>query len=165
MASTFIAIQTITTSTSPNSVSFTSIPQTYKHLCVIANLSSNATDAIKLQFNSDTATNYKWGEIYMGGTATMKQYKGYPSNYSLGNSELTDNQFGALELWIPNYVSSAYKPYLYRNSCMVYNSLGSQASSWGGGQWDNTTAINSVTIAMNSGAFRNGTNITLYGLA
>lgn len=166
MASTFIPIQTITTSTSPTSITFNSIPQTYKHLCLIGNLNNTASANLKIAINSDTGTSYLYGEILMAGTATMKQYKSLASIYGFGNSEVWTSAMSALEVWIPNYVTtSLQKPFLYRTSAMDYSSLGSQTSTWGGGQWTSTNAITSISIYTTSGTLSNGSNVTIYGLA
>lgn len=102
----------------------------------------------------------------MAGTATMKQYKSLASIYGFGNSEVWTSAMSALEVWIPNYVTtSLQKPFLYRTSAMDYSSLGSQTSTWGGGQWTSTNAITSISIYTTSGTLSNGSNVTIYGLA
>ena len=166
MASTFIAIQTITTSSSPASVTFSSIPQTYKHLCLISNINNTDSNQIRMFFNSSTSNFYRYGEMNFSGTSTPRQYRGSVTSFSLGNSEVWTSNMSAMEIWIPNYVSTDIsKSYLYRCTAMDASSLGSNTGTYGGGQWDTVDAITSIQIKPDSGTINNGSNFTLYGLA
>jgi len=164
MASTFIAIQTITTSTSPSSITFSSIPQTYKHLCIIENVSASTETEQKMFVNANTSAVYRYGEMNFSSTAAPAQYRNSGTTNSLGNTTLKTNVMSGVEIWIPNYVSTDLsKSYLYRATSI--DNTGSNTGSYGFGQMDEVGAISSLTFTISSGTYNNDSNITLYGLA
>jgi hypothetical protein len=173
MAGTFIAIQTIRATTSPNAITFSNIPQTYKHLCFIANIGCDQSGNMRTFINGQTVDDpnqyHRWGEMNFGGSAAPAQYKNLTnSNISLGNTEIGDsNRLAAIELWYPNYSSTtSKKSYFYRGTRQVYNSAYDHSDTYGGGQWDLTAAITSYTFKAPAGTvITTGSNITLYGLA
>ncbi len=73
-SSSYESIQTITVSSAQSSVSFTSIPSTYKHLQIrYTGLTSRGTygsDGMLLRFNGDTGTNYSWHATRGRGSGT-----------------------------------------------------------------------------------------------
>jgi len=171
MAGTFIAIQTIRTTTSPSAITFSSIPQTYKHLCFIANIGCTSSGNMRTFINGQTVNDpnqyHKYTELNFGGSAAPAQYRQLTSgNISLGNTEIGDNNLAAIEIWIPNYSSTLRKKsYFYRGTRMVYNSSYDHSDTYGGGEWGLTDAITSYSFTAPSAAtIINSSNITLYGL-
>lgn len=163
MASTFIPIQTITTTTSPTSITFSSIPQTYKHLCLIQNVNPSTGTEQKMFINNNTTAVYRFGEMNFTGSAAPTQYRGSSTTSSLGQTQLNQNVMSGVEIWIPNYVSTNLsKSYLYRSTSV--DNAGSNSGSYGFGQMDEVGAISSLAFTLSSGTYNNGSNITLYGL-
>jgi hypothetical protein len=96
-----------------SSISFTSIPSTYKHLQLRAISKSNYTggqfDTMKIRFNSDTGSNYNGHNIYAFGTTAGSQTQATQTfsyvAYNAATSSNT-NMFAALILDILDYTST-----------------------------------------------------------
>jgi hypothetical protein len=162
MAATFIAIQTITTTTTPISITFSSIPQTYKHLCLIGNIKATEDTSLNMFINGNTSGVYRFGEMNFSGSVDPAGYKGGSVTTGLGQTYL-GTATSAQEIWIPNYVSTNLsKSYLYRNTSI--DGASSNRGSYGFGQTDEVGAITSIAFTLSFGTYVNGSNITLYGL-
>lgn len=171
MANTFIAIGTFRVS-SPSVTSFTwsSIPQTYKNLVIMgACAAQSSSGGLKMFFNGDETTTYKYAEMYSGTTNTPAFQKSTATDFALGNTNMdapaADHNLG-VEIVIGNYTNTTdYKNYLYRGNGGTHNSTTQQQASVGGGTWSNISAITSIKIAKTGTAyFAVGTSFTLYGL-
>ena len=166
------AIATTTLSGTSTGVTFSSLTTDYVHLMVriTGRTDLNTTpgyDYVGIQLNGDTGANY-------GTTA------GYGFNTTLGTEEEFGNamgmkvrstacdpenalMFGQIDVVIPSYQSTN------QNGCCV--GIGGKAGSsngfnqFGGGYWDNTAAITSVTLNPGAGTnFNSGCTFTIYGL-
>jgi hypothetical protein len=76
MPSTYTLIGSTLTPSATSSVTFSSIPQTYTDLIVVASLKPNGSSiGVSYQFNNDTGTNYSATAIYQsdGGTAASSR--------------------------------------------------------------------------------------------
>ena len=79
VTNSYESIATVTVSTAVSSISFTSIPSTYKHLQVrlIGKVTTSGTSDTyaKLSFNSDTTyTNYNGHDLYGDGASVTSGY-------------------------------------------------------------------------------------------
>jgi len=166
-------IQRITATGGETSITFSGIPSTYKHLQIrwIAKDTSTASDTtlgIKVQFNSDTGTNYAYHELRGDGTsATTNAATAYTGVYVL-NSNLREvsatSTFGTAIVDIHDYASTSKNKTVRYMSGMDKNT-GTTASrvSLGSGLWLNTNAITSITMVADITAFKAGTTFALYG--
>jgi len=156
-------------------ISFNSIPNTYKHLEIICygRITENTGDDYAwLQFNNDTGANYDFEFAYFSGSSTTG---------SNGNTDQTgiklaifpaatsqrSLQAGITRITIANYANTTFEKALLSDS--------GDASSGGGwnntpfrtmhsGFWRNTAAITSILLYLpNGGNFRAGSRFTLYG--
>ena len=73
--SSFESISTQTLSGSASSVTFSSIPSTYKHLQIraIAQFSGGGVSYVPITFNGDTGLNYSYHWIYGNGSGTRSE--------------------------------------------------------------------------------------------
>jgi hypothetical protein len=175
-----LAYDSIASSTNPgsSSVTFSSIPQTYAHLEIIAytKITSTSTtfEPLYLQFNGDTgATNYittGFGANY-GSTASL-QVDQQDSKISGNNYTPTSRTAGPN--WTGTYGYTVYRITDYQKtdrwkSVNAYNGYVSNQSGYNGfvnylsGTWKNTGGITSVTVFLD-GTFASGTDIRLYGI-
>jgi hypothetical protein len=148
-----------------SSVDFLAIPQNYDDLIIkISARSANASsfDNPRLSFNTIT-TNFNRKELYAeSGTIGAEQ----PADRIFGNvpgANAPANTFGVLEMYLPKYTSRNYKPYSV-DSFTEHNST--TYSMWMlAGLWSNTSAINSISITLNTAAnFVQYSTFTLYGV-
>jgi len=155
------------------SVSFSSIPQTYRHLILMcyARITESVTnDYMYLQFNGDTGANYDYQHSIMGGSSTS-----FSSTYGqtqgrcgdlAGATSTRSTSVGMAEILIPHYAGATFdKAWLSRGGD-VYLQAGSNGTSTGlwGGNWRNTAPLTSITLLPAANNFKAGSLFTLYGI-
>jgi hypothetical protein len=166
-------IATGTTNTSSPSITFSSIPQTYKHLQIrgIGNASFGSNDfgALGVQFNGDTGSNYTRHGLrsnVSGNTYSIVSITGTtftsPSEGVFLNSA-SDNWMGTSVVDILDYTSTT-KTKTSRGLSGVAWTGSSGMVSWGSGLWKNTNAITSITLYQQNANWGTGTSFALYGL-
>lgn len=161
-AVTYTPIATNTLGSAAASVTFSSIPGTYKDLVLVVDgISSSSVNGIVLQYNGDTSNAYSLTQIGGNGSAVSSarrtsqrfiniNYTGYWTNASRGN----------IIVQIQNYSNTTtYKTCLSRGN---FSAIGLDAIV---GLWSSTAAITSVTINNDdSGNIGSGTTFSLYGI-
>ena len=136
-------------STSTASITFSSIPATYKDLVLRYTARHNNAFSISqlgITFNGDTAANYSETAAYGSSTAAAsgRQTSVNDINFNYVDADsATANTFSSNELYIPNYTVSANKP-----------------MSWTGITENNATTNNSAIILMNASLWRNSAAIS-----
>ena len=155
---TYTPIATNTLSSSAASVTFSSIPGTYKDLVLVVAGTANGSSAY-LRFNSDTGTNYSFTRLYANNANAAGSYSGSTqSSMEVGGIFLY--QSNAI-LSIMNYANTTtYKTVVGRS-----NATQSGAANYGAsvGLWRSTSAITSVTY-MADVSMDIGSTFTLYGI-
>lgn len=159
MAITYEPIATTTLTTSAASYTFTSIPQTYTDLILVANYKDtravDGTDGFLTVGNGsiDTGTNYSYTTLRGSGTAASST-RGTSTNYIylLGSGSI----FTTTIVQFINYTNTTtYKTMLARP-----NSYGVSAVT---GLWRSTAAINQIRFSGETGIAA-GSTLTLYGI-
>jgi hypothetical protein len=165
------SIQTVTVgSGGQSSISFSSIPSTYKHLQIRALAKTNVSSGysqIVLNFNGDTASNYNNHQLYGFGASAGAQSAGSQpvlyNGYISANFGSTANMFGATIIDILDYTSTNKTKVTRGLSGIDMN--GSGAVTFGSGLWLGTTAINSITVGNDTGSnFVQYSSFALYGI-
>jgi len=171
MANTYIAIATTTVgSGGASNIEFTSIPQTYTDLVIKYSLrvtaSSVAPDGLGIQFNNDTASNYKYLQLYGTGNSGAGSNSGttaFQFGGQLPGATATSSTFGNGEIYIPNYTSSTYKS---ASADSVTENNGAQANqNIVANLWQSNSAITSIKLYdLGSTNFVQYSTATLYGI-
>jgi hypothetical protein len=157
MAVTYDAIETYNLS-GVSTVTFSAIPQTYSDLVIHYNAKSSLGQInLGFRLNNDTSANYYWGlfESVNGSTGGSNNagqnygFVGYLPAIRAGGGTININ----------NYVDSSYKTQVQSlnvgNSTAINNVI----------QWDNNSAITSVTFFNTAGYnFASPSVVTLYGI-
>ena len=168
----FDSIQTATVSnTTTTSITFSSIPSTYKHLRVISYWSDSNTANntwLYTTFNGDTGSNYDWHRMYGNGDNIPPQASaGANAVYAVTGSDNQGNAdyWAGADMIIPNYTGDGNK------SIQGYSFQNRGSSSLGivlnwTSEWRNTSAITSMTITADATQpyFRQGSKFGLYGI-
>ena len=161
-----------TSPTTGTSITFSSIPQTYKSLQIrLLSRDATAQDSgiLQITFNSDTAANYSHhrligdagGTVSAGGTANASAMFGPRSN---GNTA-TASCFGTGIINIIDYADSTkYKTIKVFTGNDGNFSGGSYTVGILSGSWRSTSAVNSITITNGGGNFVSGSTFALYGM-
>ena len=160
----FESIATISPSSA--SVSFTSIPSTYKHLQLryIGRITSAVTlNDINIRFNNDTGTNYVWHFLRGSGSAVSvsagTSFSSIQANDILTGASSTSSVFGVGIIDIHDYASTTINKTARLFTGNDQN--GSGYVSLSSGLWMNTSAINRIDITQ---TFAAGSTFALYGI-
>lgn len=159
-------IQAQTLSTSAASVTFSSIPQTYKSLRLVISARSDATYVqlgyeLRIAPNGSSANAF-FRQLYGNGTApgsntdTNIIARSVPSDY-------TSNTFSSSEIIFPNYSSAANKV-IAADAVNENNASTAVAASLLAQLWSNTQAISSLVFSLAGGNFVSGSSFYLYGI-
>ncbi|MGI9142039.1 MAG: hypothetical protein ACR2IJ_02505 [Fluviibacter sp.] len=157
----YVSIATIKPS-STNTLTFSAIPNSYKHLQLrYLNISSALANDISMRINGDTASNYASHYLYGGGSGSAaaggagsltNMYSGYTGNTSSPAVGIID---------ILDYTSTI-KNKTIRTLSGVDNN-GSGYNLYTSGVWINTAAINSITLNTTA-TFQANSIFSLYGI-
>jgi len=153
-----------------SSISFTSIPSTYKHLQIRAIARSSRNDQngsfANVTLNSDSGANYSWH--FLNGNGSSTQAIGRSAQNAIevdrwATSLVTANTFGTFVFDILDYVSAnKNKTVRYLGG---YDGNGNGEIYLGSGAWYNSsTAVSSITLTEGSGNFTQYSSFALYGI-
>jgi len=155
------------------SVTFSSIPSTYKHLQIRGigqdNRATYGISELALQFNSDTGSNYSFHGLYGNGSTVISEPDTSTSfiraNGMLGTT--VGGTFGAFVIDILDYTNTS-KNTTTRNLCGVdFNGViagfGGRAALWSGA-WYNTSAVNNIVLYSTNGNLQQYSSFALYGV-
>ena len=159
---TFSQIASTTLGSAASSVTFSSIAATYTDLVIVVQAAVTAGSiALRMQFNSDTGTNYSSTWLTGNGTTasssrnTSTTYMKIDENSGM-NTTLGQ---GLNVINVMNYANTTtYKTALTRPNRA---DLGVDAVV---GLWRSTAAINSITLLTSSSTFVTGSTFNLYGV-
>lgn len=166
------SISTVTVGSGGSStITFSSIPSTYKHLQIrgIArdNNAVNDTTSIKLTFNSDTTSTYVRHYLYADGAGTpVSGYNattGFTYQGAVAQNSTTANCFGVMIIDILDYQNTNKYKTIRTLSGADYN--GSGAISLQSGLWQSTSAITNISFISGSSAnFMQYSQFALFGV-
>jgi hypothetical protein len=157
------SIATVNVSSPVSSISFTSIPATYRHL-QIRMFSNAGSNDIFYQFNGDTATNYTRHYLYGTGASALAGGSSANPSGSLGYTAPTANTnvFGATIFDVLDYTNTSKNT--TTRSLGGFDANGSGFSIMYSGLWVNTSAVSSIRLYLDSGNFNQYTQAALYGI-
>lgn len=147
-----------------SSIDFTSIPQGYTDLKIVATIRTNVSglaDDVFLAFNGSTST---FSGKYLQGTGSSTLSGSYArfAGFGTGNTATT-NTFSNQEIYIPNYTSANNKSYSVDSVSENNGTTGQIALV--AGLWSTGTAVSSIALTPVSGtAFLANSTATLYGI-
>ena len=163
-----------------SSVSFSSIPSTYKHLQIraIARVTTTGDYAYgNIQVGNgsvDTGSNYSWHVLLGEGVNASASANASQTNIRFGavipSNEMISNNFGRAIIDVLDYAdTNKYKTFrtLYGQD---NNGTGSLSNAQKGvialasGNWRSTSAINTITLAPSSDSWAQYSSFALYGV-
>jgi len=148
------------------SVTFANIPQTgYTDLKIVVSArTDNANNTIYLgtEFNGVT-TGYSARDLYGTGSAAASRVPTGTFAPVIPGSTSTANTFSNMEIYIPNYTSSANKSYSADSVTENNGTTAFQAMT--ALLWSNTAAITSIKLTPELGSLVTGSTFSLYGIA
>jgi len=164
----FESIATITAGSAVASIEFTSIPATYTHLQIrgiVRSTPVGAADEIRIQFNSDTTTNYSTHQLFGDGGAAGAgndvSFTYMYGIYTVAGSGLTNN-FGAAVFDILDYANT--NKYKTLRTLAGYDNNGSGYVLYRSGNWRSTSAITSIKLSNAVPSLAQYSSFALYGV-
>ena len=151
------------------SISFSSIPSTYKHLQLRLFAGTNraapiSRDTFKVQFNGDTAANYSYHEIN-GDGASVAVSGNASTTFIVAGTAGGGGFFGAAILDILEYKNTNTYKTIRSLSGVSDNTGGYGLVDFRSGNWRSTSAITSLTLSVSVGtAFTEYSQAALYGI-
>jgi hypothetical protein len=150
-----------------SSVTFSSIPSTYKHLQIRVTTRDTAAGSGNyfMRINGDTGSNYARHSLYANGSTVNSQsassyfYGPYFYGPYTGNAS---GVFSAAITDILDYASTSKYKTTRSLSGNVYS--GNYDIRLQSGLWMSTSAINSITFTSDATAFAVGSRFSLYGV-
>jgi hypothetical protein len=150
---TYKPLATVTLSSSASSVTFGSIPGSYRDLVLVAS-ADNSINQLNLRFNGDGGANYS----RIGGYAPNPAVAFAETNVTEARSGLSSSGFRASVTQIMDYsATDKHKIILNRaaTSVVVMQAV----------RWANTAAITTMLCSAGAGTFSAGSTFSLYGIA
>jgi len=165
VANSFFSIATTTVgSGGASDITFSNIPQTYTHLQIRAIFSTSVSErSVRIQFNSDTATNYSYHYLE-GYNTTVSSSAASTIAYGLiGVTPASTTYPGSCVADILDYRDTNKFKTVRSIAGGDPNALGSYA--WfASSNWRSTSAITSIKLYPSSGNFNQYTQFALYGV-
>lgn len=165
VANSYESIATVTVGSGGSAtISFTSIPSTYKHLQIRA-ISRNTTSgnqSLKLIFNSDSGSNYSYHRLYGFGGGTGADATANASGVLIGVETNTSSTFGASVTDVLDYQNTS--KYKTTRSLTGWENNSDGRLFFLSGNWRSTSAITSITITPESNNFAEYSQFALYGI-
>ena len=152
MASTYTLISSQVLGSSAASVTFSSIPQTYKDLKLVWSARTDRAsfpDYIYFRFNGSSSAVYSATSVSGNGSGA---YSSYLANQNIGGNvtpvntaNTTTNTFGCAEMYLPNYATNAAKQTFF--SGVAENNSANAAIAAEAELFNSASAITSITLS------------------
>ena len=152
---TYIALATTTLSGGETSVTFSSIPSSYRDLvAVITPLHASGTHGGRMRFNSDTGSNYS--SVQMAGD-------GSSASSSSGTTTALSNWVAKTTVSSVIFQIMDYSATDKHKTLLLRNNKNTERVSMIAGRWASTSAITSISLfTLPSGGYTSGT-FSLWG--
>ena len=162
LPSSFESIATVNGTGSSGTITFSSIPSTYKHLQIRCISNDGLGYTITMNFNNDSGTNYAWHVLKGTGSGVVADGIGSVNSMRIvqENGSISNN-FAVYIIDILDYASTSKA-----KTARVFNGRdqnGSGEVELRSGLWTSTDAINRVDISI-GGNFINRSTFALYGI-
>ena len=166
VSTAFESIATVALTSASGTITFSSIPSTYKHLQIrLVGASTNGTVAdAYIRFNSDSGANYFCHQ--MRGNSTTVQSFSYTSQTQMvitSNTGQSSTLFNAAICDILDYSSTAKNKTIRSLNGYSINTAGGEPILWSGA-WNSTAAVSRIDITLSGGTFYANSHFALYGI-
>jgi hypothetical protein len=159
---------TVVVGSSVPHITFSSIPNTYKHLQIrglVRTTQNSVQNGCAFQLNGDTGSNYAWNQFYTssGGTPTAESYQDNVLRLGeLPSANAPAGVFGFVILDIYDYTSTDKYTTCHESGGSDRNGTGFLGTNYG--VWRNTAVVNSVKLFESSSNWAVGSMFSLYGI-
>jgi hypothetical protein len=161
---TYIALANITIASAASTISFTSIPATYRDLVLVINGQLAINNFIGLRLNSDSGANYP--QVMMrsnSGGSTESGTDTGTSIYANWSQARAGDRYTSIFQLMDYSATDKHKTVLSRNNYTDINPLTRVEAN--ASRWANTAAVSSLTLVSGTNALAAGFTASLYGIA
>jgi hypothetical protein len=172
-ASSYESIATATGTGSSGTITFSSIPSTYKHLQIRALMrnttASTSASSLRVRFNSDTGSNYAHHTLSGDGSAAAATGTSPQGYINVANCNPCDsvasNIMGVSIIDVIDYASSTKNKVSRALSGADSNAVDTTFKIvLSSGLWVNTAAITTIDLVSATGSWTTATTFALYGI-
>lgn len=159
--STYTPIATQTLSSTVATITFSSIPQNYTDLNLVINGVATSGNDVRIQFNNDTGTSYSYTTLSGNGSSAVTNRATGEDSFPLTYWGGVSATLGAsLQIgMIMNYSNSTTNKTVLTRATNAATGATTNIALW-----QNTNAINTITIFPPTASFTAGASISLYGI-
>jgi len=162
----FDSIATVTVGSGGSStISFTSIPSTYRHLQIRLTGVTNANANTQMRFNSDTGANYSYHRLSGSGSAASAGGSASLNAFYVAGSNLsgfTITPYAAI-IDVLDYANTTTNKTMRSLTGSELNTTNGEMKFLSGA-WFNTSALSTISLFLDSGTFSQYTSAALYGI-
>jgi hypothetical protein len=149
-----------------STIEFSSIPQTFTDLLVVASARTNRAtvvpDILQIRFNGLT-TDVSYRHLYGDGSTVTSETNSIGNAGNATASGATASVFSSHSIYIPNYAGSTNKAFFVDS--VTENNANQSFQELIAGLWSNVAAITSLTFASwTSATIQQYSSISLYGI-
>lgn len=158
---TYTALAEVELTAGDNSITFSSIPNTFKDIVILMSIKATGACGPFIRFNNDTGNNYFMAQLANDGGATLGNTGQTSYGWVSPNSGVSLLNFDSVEINIQDYSTAGKtRTYLSRydnvEASHYHNALA--------GRWASTAVINTITVGTTSNAFAPGSTIGIFGI-
>ena len=164
---TYTPLATVTLGTTAASVTFSSIPATYRDLILVCSLRATVSNQLALfRVNGDSGSNYSYVSLTGRGNDTAVSLSGTGTaayaTLDASPASATNAQTLSTIQFMDYSATDKHKTFLSRAGGVSATFNATEALAQ---RWANTSAITSIVFSMTSGSFVSGATFALYGIA
>jgi hypothetical protein len=168
MALTYDTIATTTLGSAAANINFSSIPQTYTDLVLVATIrTASNNQSIYMNFNGDNSNNYAFGYLGSEGSSVLTVYGTYPDQgLQIGRFALSSDSIpNAIEAHMLSYRDTGKQKNVIVRHSINRGGTGTGRLEYFNGVYLSTAAITSINLRLPSGGnFAAGSIVALYGI-
>jgi hypothetical protein len=155
---TYTPLATVTLSTTPTSLTFSSLPATYRDLVLVITAAASSGQQFNFRLNGDTGSNYSY-VLASGFASTTESFAETVAYGRFGNVATTT---GIYSINIMDYsATDKHKTIISRSGDATASNVSMFAN-----RWANTAAITTIQLFPGSGgSFTSGSRFDLYGIS
>ena len=156
---TYVKINNVTLAAASSSVTFSNIPQNYRDLVLVINFPTTASVGdVGIRFNSDAGSNYSYVEAFGSGSTTGSTAGAGNRTYNVIGYLTSVTRIATIAQVMDYSATDKHKTILTRENDAI-GTLRMLST-----RWNNTSAITSLTILVQSNTFGTNSTFTLYGI-
>jgi len=158
---TYVALDKVTVGTATPSITFTSIPQSYTDLVLVAAFATDNASSINLNVGNgsiDTGSNFSWTYLLGNGSSASSSRGTSDTRIFSGATNSSNGQSNATYSF-QNYSNTTTNKTIINRFNDTTNGVYATV-----GLWRNTAAINQIRLLANGNNFAVGSTFSLYAI-